>query len=119
MKFIAYLSLPLFFLLWSQAAQAQAQPKVVTDTLTVSGVCGMCKARIEKAALYVPGVKLAEWSAERQQLVVVYQTKRASAETICTAVAEAGHDNEAAKAPDEAYAQLPGCCRYRDGVEVH
>lgn len=119
MKVLAYLSLPLFFLLWSQQSFAQAPPKVVTDTLSVSGVCGMCQARIQEAALYVPGVKLAEWDKKTHQLRVVYKRKRTNKEAICQTIAEAGHDNEGAKAPDAVYAELPGCCRYRDGVESH
>jgi len=121
MKFISFFCLPLLFVLFAQTAQAQSEPlpKIMTDTLEVTGVCKMCKARIEEAVMYQRGVKLAEWSADAQQLRVIYQTKKTNRADICQAVAEVGHDTELVKATDEAYQELPGCCRYRDGVKVH
>ncbi len=121
MKFIHFFFLPLLFVLFSQTTQAQSErlPKVMTDTLAVNGVCNMCKTRIEEAVMYQRGVKLAEWSAEAQQLRVIYKTKKINREEICQAVAKVGHDTELVKATDEAYQTLPDCCRYRDGVKVH
>lgn len=121
MKFIQFFFLPLLFVLPSLTAQAQSErlPQVMTDTLEVTGVCQMCKARIEEAVMYQRGVKFAAWSADAQQLRVVYKTKKINREQICQAVAKAGHDTELVKAIDKAYRALPDCCRYRDGVEVH
>ncbi|MEL6671138.1 MAG: cation transporter [Bacteroidota bacterium] len=119
MHFIKYLFLLILFFMLSLQSYAQRQPKVLTDTLEVTGVCKMCKARIEKAAMYVRGVKFAEWQAETQGLKVVYKTKKTNPEQICAAVALAGHDNELLKSTEEAYEKLPGCCKYRDGVKVH
>src|SRR5690606_31642459 len=100
------------------AGPAWSQSKVATDTLTVTGICDMCQKRIEKAA-FVKGVKWAEWDKNTQQLVVIYRSKKTDLDQIASAVADAGHDNARQKAPDEAYAKLPDCCAYRDGVEVH
>lgn len=121
MKFIPLFCLPLLLVLFAQTAQAQSErlPKVMTDTLAVTGVCKMCQARIEEATMYQRGVKLAHWDKDAQQLRVVYKTKKITREEICQAVAKVGHDTELVKATDEAYQELPGCCRYRDGVEVH
>ncbi len=126
MKFIQIFLLPILFILLGQSLQAQTPvaqnerlPKVMTDTLEVNGVCKMCKARIEEAAMYERGVKFAEWTADSQQLVVIYKTKRTSSQQICEAIAKAGHNTELVQASDEAYEKLPGCCKYRDGVEVH
>lgn len=98
--------------------QAAAQNSTVTDTLTVEGVCNMCKDRIQKAAL-IKGVKWAEWDKSTQELVVIYRTKRTDLDRIATAIAQAGHDNSKVKAPKDAYADLPNCCGYRDGVQTH
>lgn len=106
----------LFFAFFSLTASAQK--KIQTDTLSVTGVCEMCEKRIEKAA-FIKGVKLTEWDKEAQRLTVIYKTKRTNLDEIATAVAQAGHDNGKKKAPKEAYAKLPDCCAYRDGVEVH
>jgi len=97
---------------------ATAQNKFQTDTLAVTGVCEMCQKRIEKAA-FIKGVKMAEWDKNTQQLKVIYKTKNTNLDEIASAVAFAGHDNARKKAPDSAYAELPDCCAYRHGVEVH
>lgn len=95
-----------------------SQKGIQTDTLMVTGVCEMCEKRIEKAA-FIKGVKLANWDKESQQLTVIYKRKNTDLDKISTAVANAGHDNSKKKAPNNAYAKLPDCCAYRDGVEVH
>ena len=97
---------------------AISQNKLQTDTITVNGVCEMCQKRIEKAA-FIKGVKLAEWDKNAQHLTVIYKTKNTNLDEITTAIAKAGHDNDHKKAPDSAYAELPDCCAYRHGVEVH
>ena len=121
MKYLKIILLPILFVFIGQDLMAQEvkKTKVVTDTLEVTGVCKMCKARIEEAAMYVPGVKMAEWTASTQQMVVVYKTSKTNAKAIGEAVAKVGHDNAEATSPDEAYSALPGCCKYRDGVKVH
>lgn len=98
---------------------ASAQDKKTeTAEFKVTGVCGMCKERIENAAL-IKGVKLAEWDINTQTIKVIYQPKKVTQEEIEKAIAGAGHDTENQKAPEEDYKKLPGCCAYRDGVEVH
>ena len=93
-------------------------PKVATTEFKVEGVCGMCKTRIENAAT-IKGVKFAEWNNESSILKVIYKTKKTDAAAIQQAVADHGHDTDKVKSTDEAYAKLPGCCAYRDGVEKH
>ena len=101
--------------------QAQAQNKTKeTKTLEfqVSGVCGMCKERIENGAL-IKGVKQVIYNKETLQLKVVYRADKVTEDEIHKAVAAMGHDTEKVKASDEAYGKLPACCAYRDGVEKH
>jgi copper chaperone CopZ len=95
--------------------QAQAP---VTATFQVSGVCGMCKARIE-GALDVKGVKFASWSSESQEVTVVYKPGQITEDALHARIAAVGHDTGKVKAKDEVYAKLPGCCKYRNGVQVH
>lgn len=92
--------------------------KIETVFFKVEGVCNMCKKRIENAAL-IKGVKMVEWTKETQILKVIYSSKKTSLEKIHAAVADSGHDTTVTKAKDEVYAELPGCCKYRDGVKVH
>ncbi len=81
--------------------------------LMVRGVCGMCKARIEKATLSIAGVSEANWDVESNQLTFGYDPSKASSDAVRDAILAAGHDVENKKATDEAYDALPPCCLYR------
>ena len=93
--------------------------KTVSEEVQVTGVCKMCKERIEDAALGIKGVKMATWKPSTQKLKVYFNTKKTDLVKIQEGIAKVGHDTEAVKAKDEDYKQLPDCCLYRDGVEVH
>lgn len=107
------------FSLFVTKSQAQEKTKKAeTVEFKVMGVCGMCKDRIENAAL-IKGVKFAEWNKQTKMLKVVYVPAKVSLDDIHKAVAEVGHDTEKVKAKDEVYKKLPNCCAYRDGAETH
>ncbi|MEZ4779662.1 MAG: heavy-metal-associated domain-containing protein [Flavobacteriaceae bacterium] len=93
---------------------AQAQNKNAKATIEVDGVCGMCKMRIEKAALKTKGVKSAVWNIENHQLSLIYNEEKTNLETIQQNISNVGHDTKAFKASDEAYNKLDACCKYRD-----
>ncbi|PRY13822.1 copper chaperone CopZ [Pontibacter ummariensis] len=92
-----------------KTAIAQAQSSA---TFEVNGKCGMCKKRIEKAALGLEGVESAVWDAESKALAVKYDPAKVSEADIQKQVASVGHDTEQVKATEEAYNSLPGCCKY-------
>ncbi len=94
-----------------------SQAQVVTDTLNVAGVCGMCEDRIENAA-YIKGVKKADWDKNSQQLVLVYKSNKVSLDEISNSIQAAGHDTEKGPAKKGTYEQINECCRYRE-LEVH
>ena len=104
--FIAILA----FVFTSNNSAFAANPK--TETLKVSGNCDMCKARIEKAAK-IDGVTKVEWSKKDKNLTATFDPAKTSIDAIGKKIAEAGHDNEKAKAIDAVYNKLPGCCQYR------
>lgn len=118
MKKSLYLSVLLAGLLSFQNAFGQQNQAVDTISVKVNGVCEMCKARIENAAL-IGGVKFAEWDKESKMLTVVYKTKKVTSLDVQKAVAEFGHDSEDVVAKEEDYKELPFCCEYRDGKETH
>lgn len=92
---------------------AMAQKKDIQKTsFEVDGVCGMCKARIEKTAYKVKGVKTATWEIASHQLTILFDTNKVDIEEVHKAIANAGHDTPTAKAPDEVYENLPLCCLY-------
>lgn len=82
-----------------------------TETISVSGNCDMCKARIEKAAK-IDGVSKAEWDSKSKVLSVTFDPLKINMDQISKKVAAAGHDIGKLKANDKAYAALPGCCKY-------
>ncbi|MEZ4721076.1 MAG: metal transporter [Flavobacteriales bacterium] len=94
-----------------------SQNSVVKDTITVEGICGMCKTRIEDAA-FGKGVKFAEWTNASSELVIVYRSDKTSLEEIEDRIAKAGHSTEHKKAEKADYESLPDCCRYED-LEKH
>ena len=83
------------------------------DSIDVRGNCGMCKKRIEKAALGTKGVKYANWTAETQQLTLIYNVKKTSTKSIAKNIAAAGHEADSIVATEEAYNALPACCMYK------
>ena len=96
------------------ASLSFAQNKNAKSTIEVDGVCGMCKERIEKAAIRTKGVKSAIWSIETHQLKLIYDERKTNIETISENIAAVGHDTKEIKASDEAYNSVSPCCKYRD-----
>jgi len=82
-----------------------------TDTVKVSGVCGSCKKRIEKAAMEA-GAASANWSDTTQMLTVKYDDAKTTLLAIEKKIASVGHDTRDVKASDDAYNKLDECCQY-------
>jgi copper chaperone CopZ len=91
-----------------------AQNKNAKTVIEVDGVCGMCKVRIEKAALDTKGVKSAVWNQENHYLNLIFDERKTNVQQICENIAEAGHDTRMITATDEAYNSIHDCCKYRD-----
>jgi copper chaperone CopZ len=91
-----------------------AQNKNAKASMEVDGVCGMCKERIEKAAIKTKGVKSAVWSIDTHELKLIYDEGKTDLKTISKNIAAVGHDTKEIKATDEAYESVHACCRYRD-----
>ena len=78
----------------------------------VSGNCEMCKKRIEKAALSVPGVKSSDWHMDGGTLYLIVNEQKTDVTTIQKAIAAVGHDTGEFKALKEVYDGLHSCCQY-------
>ncbi len=87
-----------------------------SDTLSiwVNGLCGMCKDRIETAALKVRGVESASWSTETRMLDLTLNPDKFKERKLHYSIASAGHDTRELLAPDPVYDALHSCCKYRD-----
>jgi len=83
-----------------------------TENFKVYGNCGMCKARIEKAAKAIDGVSAADWNDETKMIALTFDDSKTDADKVQVAIAKVGHDTEKHKATDKVYSKLPGCCQY-------
>lgn len=89
-------------------------------TIHVSGVCDMCKERIEEAANSLSFVKASDYSVEQQELKIFFipgeneLSNVQAMDLIAKKVAGVGHDAGDYKASDEDYNNLHGCCKYRN-----
>ena len=85
----------------------------MTDlTFGVRGNCGMCKRTIEKAANSVLGVSNAIWSVDKKKIDVSFNSNRTNEMEIHNSIAAAGYDTQNVAGNEEAYSNLPGCCKY-------
>jgi len=85
--------------------------KAKTETIPVSGNCGMCKSKIEKAAK-TAGAEDAKWDVDAKALTVKYNSSTTNAAKIQQAVAAVGYDTRDVKATTGTYNKLHGCCQY-------
>jgi hypothetical protein len=111
MKTLKIFSLLSFFLLCTLFVFAQTK----TEKIPVSGNCGMCKTKIEKAAKSA-GATTATWSSESKVITVKYNSSTTNAAKIQESIAAVGYDTRDFKATDEAYNKLHACCQYDRGA---
>ena len=109
MKNNNYLFISIFLLFTLNSFSLTKSAKIVVD-----GVCMMCEERIEKKAIDVKGIKLADWNLDNRVLKVVYNEKNITINEIHEFLGSIGHDTEKKIASDEAYSLLDPCCQYRD-----
>jgi hypothetical protein len=100
----------------SVAITSSAQ-KTKTETFNVSGNCGMCEGKIEKAAK-AAGASYAEWNKDTKIITVKFSSSTSNLAKIQKSIAGAGYDNAGAKAKDESYEQLHSCCKYERAVSA-
>jgi hypothetical protein len=106
-----------FILITTQLSFGQKK-QIITDTISVDGICEKCKARIEDAA-FIKGVKKANWDMTTKKLVVIFDQHKTTLKTIETSIAKAGHDAGDIKALPADYNKLPSCCAYKDAQISH
>ena len=109
MKINNYLFISIFLLVTLNSFSQTKSAKIVVD-----GVCMMCEERIEKKAIDVKGIKLADWNLDNRVLKIVYNEKNITINEIHEFLGSIGHDTEKKIASDEAYSLLDPCCQYRD-----
>ncbi len=85
--------------------------KTKTETFKVSGNCGMCKTKIEKAAKDA-GASHASWDVDKKEITVKYNSSSTNTAKIQQQIAAVGYDNAGFKTTEEVYNKLHGCCKY-------
>ena len=83
-----------------------------TENLKIYGNCEVCETNIENAGNSKNIVSL-DYDRQSEIAVVTYDSTKTDTDDILKRVALAGYDNEKYYAPDETYAQLGECCRYK------
>lgn len=102
----------------AQDIQEVKKKKNARVAFEVNGICGMCKKRIETAALKTRGVKFAIWDVRTHQINIILDERKTTLETLKTNIANVGHDIKGFKASDKAYETVHPCCKYRDSKIV-
>ncbi len=87
--------------------------KSVSETVKVSGNCGMCEKKIEAAAKKA-GAKKALWDKKSKVLSITYDDAKTSNDAIQKEVASVGYDTEKYAGDMTAYKSLEECCHYDD-----
>ncbi|MCL7765097.1 cation transporter [Polaribacter sp. Z014] len=104
---------------FSAQSQEVKKNKNAKITFKVDGLCGMCKKRIETAALKTKGVKFALWDVSSHQLNLIMDERKTDVKTVQQNILKVGHDvfdedNKKVVATTEAYNSVHPCCKYRD-----
>jgi periplasmic mercuric ion binding protein len=107
MKTLKIVSLVSLFMTFAMVSLAQSK----TETIPVSGNCGMCKSKIEKAAKNA-GASTATWNKDTKIITVKYNSSTTNAAKIQQGIAAVGYDTRDFKTTDEAYDKLHACCKY-------
>jgi len=91
---------------FSGQSQEVKKKKNAKVSFEVDGICGMCKKRIETAALKSKGVKFAIWSVKTHQLSVILDERKTDVKKIQKNIAAVGHDSKGFVASEETYSSV-------------
>jgi len=123
MKTLTYVGVVLMiFLLSAGVDSAYSQQRrgqsLVNTEFKALGLCGMCKTRIERAAMSVEGVRQATWNQAKQMVAVRFDSTRTNQEAIERAIARAGHDTQNFITDEKTYSNMYHCCKYPRDPEM-
>ena len=116
MKLISKTLVAITVLLSFTVCNAQIKNSV-TETVKVSGNCGMCKTTIEKTGNLKNTAKV-DWDADTQMATLTYDSKKTTQDALLKRIALSGYDSEKFLAPDDVYNNLHGCCQYERVAKV-
>lgn len=105
----------------TKTTSTEISKEIATTKLSfgVRGNCSMCKSTIEKAANSLHGVASAKWDVDKKKIDVSFDDAKTDAIAIHKAIADAGYDTEKVAGNEEAYKDLPECCKYDHEMMMH
>ena len=90
------LTISIFLIAFTMQSQEKQQEvkkdKNAKVVMNVDGICGMCKKRIETAALKTKGVKFAIWSTKTHQLNLIIDERKTDVSAIQKNILAVGND---------------------------
>ena len=98
------------------ACEAQIK-NAKTENVKIFGNCGMCETTIEKAG-NLKKVANVDWNKDNQMATITYDTTQTNQDEILKRIALSGYDSEKFLAPNDVYANLPGCCQYERATPI-
>jgi copper chaperone CopZ len=98
------------------ACQAQIK-NAKTENVKIFGNCSMCETTIEKAG-NLKKVANVDWNKDNQMATITYDTTKTNQDEILKRIALSGYDSEKFLAPNDVYANLPGCCQYERATPI-
>jgi len=124
------LSLAVVFAISFTSCKNENKPKETSTEMTkevatneisfgVRGNCGMCKTTIEKAEKEVDGISEANWNKDKKMIDVSFDASKTDEMAIHKAIANSGYDTDKMDGNEEAYKNLPGCCKYDHEMEMN
>ena len=87
-----------------------------TTEFWVRGNCDMCKKTIEKALGNVEGVASAEYDLDNNTAKIDFDSVQTDHNALMQAVASAGYETKTVAADDQAYQDLPKCCKKKEDM---
>lgn len=115
---ISLLCTSLLLLVNTSFAQTTKAGNLKKQTVKVWGKCGMCKEKIEAAAIGA-GAQSARWNTSTKILSLAYEPATTDLNKIENAVAAVGYDTKDVAASTEAYTALPACCQYQRAASIN
>ena len=79
----------------------------------------MCKTTIEEAVTKLEGITTATWDKDKKKIAVSFDDTKTDVMAIHTAIAASGYDTEKMMGSEEAYENLPGCCKYDHSMDMN
>ncbi len=80
-------------------------------TIKTSGVCGMCKEKIEMTLNAIPGVEKSYYNLANAMVTVKFDASKINADALRKSISEAGYDADAVMAIKSVHDALPKCCQ--------